>query len=240
MDPYKMRMLENFVDMCRAYREDALDRCTDLQRFLRDLYESDAVNAIMFLLKRADDDTIRHFAKCHLGNEMSLLHATVDIIVRKNDNLERMTGNIGRYIIYTRKGKDGEEKLLKFTNQASTVYYLMFLIGRCQQDRLLPFVELRMNLEPFLELYRQVYDEPETTLLYKFKHLLQRTESGRIRAGRLHEIVYDIRKHLALRFDEYDETYLPYAMTAREHLTVSPDHIYFEGDAAQLLLLQFV
>ena len=239
MDPYKMRMLENFVDMCRAYREDALNQCTDLQRFLRDLYESDAVNAIMFLLKRADDETIRRFAKCHLGNEASLLHAVVDIIVRKNDNLERMTGNIGHYIIYTCKGKDGEEKLLKFTNQASTVYYLMFLIGRCHQDRLLPFVELRMNQEPFLELYRQVYDEHETTLLYKFKTLLQREESGRIRAGRLHEIVYDIRKHLDERFKDYGEDFRPYAMTASHHLTIGAEHIYFEGEAKQLLQIDF-
>jgi hypothetical protein len=30
------------------------------------------------------------------------------------------------------------------------------------------------------------------------------------------------------------------AMTARQHLTVSADHIYFEGEARQLLNLEFV
>ena len=230
-----------FVDLCLKVRdENDKESEMELKEMLRELYDNKYfVFALMSLLRKADTDTIKQFADSYLGQGVTS-YANVDIVVRRNDGLERMTGNIGRYIIYTRKGKDGEEKLLKFTNQASTVYYLMFLISRCQQD-CPTFVELRKNRDSFLELYRQVYDEPDSTLVYKYTNLLQREDKNGVKhAGRLHEIIFDIRKHLAYRFEDYDETFLPYAMTARQHLTVSADHIYFEGEARQLLNLEFV
>ena len=230
-----------FVKLCLNVRdENDKESEKELKEMLWELYHNKKfVAALMSLLRKADTETIKQFADSYLGQGMAV-YANVDIVVKKNDGLERMTGNIGRYIIYTRKGKDGEEKLLKFTNQASTVYYLMFLISRCQQD-CPAFVELRKNRDSFLELYRQVYDEPDSTLVYKYTNLLIREDKNGVKhAGRLHEIVYDIRKQLVFRFDEYDETFLPYAMTARQHLTVSADHICFEGEAQQLLNLKFV
>ena len=240
IDPFVERAVR-FAELCLKVRDEHdKESEKELKEMLQELFQDKRfVSALMTLLRKADSETIRQFADSYLGQDMAQ-YVTVDIVIRRNDNLERMTGNIGHYLIYTRKGEDGEEKLLRFTNQASTVYYLMFLISRCQQEHP-AFVELAKNRDLFLELYRQVYDEHETTLVYKYDNLLRREDRyGQHHAGRLHEIVYDIRKHLAYRFDEYDETFLPYAMTAREHLTVSPDHIYFEGDAAQLLLLQFV
>ena len=230
-----------FVLLCLNVRdENDKESEKELKEMLWDLYHNkNFVLALMSLLRKADTETIKQFADSYLGQGVTV-YANVDIVVRRNDGLERMTGNIGRYIIYTRKGKDGEEKLLKFTNQASTVYYLMFLISRCQQD-CPAFVELRKNRDSFLELYRQVYDEPDSTLVYKYTNLLIREDKNDVKhAGRLHEIIYDIRRHLVWRFDEYDETFLPYAMTARQHLTVSADHIHFEGEAQQLLNLKFV
>jgi len=230
-----------FVGLCEKVRDEQdKESERELKDMLQELFlNKDFVSALMMLLGNADSETIRRFADSYLGQNMAQ-YATVDIVVRKNDNLERMTGNIGRYLIYTRKGEDGEEKLLRFTNQASTVYYLMFLISRCQQENP-AFVELGKNRDSFLELYRQVYDEHDSTLVYKYTTLLYRENKWGVKhAGRLHEIVYDIRRHLASRFDEYDEMSQPYAMTARQHLTVSPAHIRFEGEAQQLLQIEFV
>lgn len=238
-NPYET--ISRFVSLCVKVRDEHdKESERELKDMLQELFlNKDFVSALFTLLRKANTDTIKQFADSYLGQNLAQ-YATVDIVVRKNDNLERMTGNIGRYLIYTRKGEDGEEKLLKFTNQASTVYYLMFLISRCQQD-CPAFVELGKNRDSFLELYRQVYDEHDSTLVYKYTTLLYRENKWGVKhAGRLHEIVYDIRRHLASRFDEYDEVSQPYAMTARQHLTVSPDHIRFEGEAQQLLQIEFV
>lgn len=228
-----------FMELCNRVKYDNdKESEKELYEMLQSLYQNKTfVRGLMFLLKKADTETIKRFAEAYIGQDEAQ-YATVDIVVRRNDGLERITGNTGQYLVYTRKGDDGEAQLLKFTNQPSLVYYLMFLIARCQQKG---FVDLRMNQEPFLELYRQVYDEHETTLLYKYKNLLNREDKyGNVRAGRLNEIVYDIRKHIEERFMQYDESYMPYAMTARHHLTVSADHIHFEGEARQLLQMQFV
>lgn len=238
-NPYET--ISRFVSLCVKVRDEHdKESERELKDMLQELFlNKDFVSALFTLLRKANTDTIKQFADSYLGQNLAQ-YATVDIVVRRNDNLERMTGNIGRYLIYTRKGEDGEEKLLKFTNQASTVYYLMFLISRCQQD-CPAFVELGKNRDSFLELYRQVYDEHDSTLVYKYTTLLYRENKWGVKhAGRLHEIVYDIRRHLASRFDEYDEMSQPYAMTARQHLTVSPAHIRFEGEAQQLLQIEFV
>ena len=221
---------------------DEKEAARELELLLADIYaDKDVTRDLLFLLKRSDEETVRQFADMRLSRQETFQNTSVDILVKKNQGEAHISGNVGHYLIYTRQGEHSEEKLLKFANQASYIYYLMFLIHHCQKGNLLSFVELRLNQEPFLELYRQVYDEHESTLLYKFKNLLQREDSsGKIRAGRLHEIVYDIRKHLENRFEEYGESYLPYAMTARHHLTVGAEHIHFEGDARQLLLINFV
>ena len=232
----------HFVELCEKVRNQHDSQSEwQLQSYLRELYQSDAARAILFLLKRADEQTLRQFSVSHLGQEETARMATVDIVVRKNEGLERITGNTGQYLIYTRKGVDGEERLLKFTNQASTVYYLMFLISHCQPNRVLPFVELRNNTEVFFELYQQVYDDNAKSLYSKIKNLLFRIDNyGNVRAGRLNEIVYDIRKHLELRFEEYGESFQPYAMTATRPLSVGAERIHFMGAAQQLLMLEFV
>ena len=204
------------------------------------MYQCEAARAILFLLKRADEETVREFALSYLGQEHAAQIATVDIIVRENEP-QNIRGNLGHYVIYTRKGADGEEQLLKFTNQSSTVYYLMFLIHRCQPNRLMPYAELRSNFNQFLELYKQVYDEHLQDFYQRASNLLYRKdESGKMRAGRLHEIIYDIRKHLEERFADYGESFQPYAMTAKQHLTIGAEHIHFEGEAQRLLSLEFV
>lgn len=240
-DSSSMKALR-FAELCDSVKyEHDPESEKELDLMLKDLYHDRFfVSSLMFLLKKADAETIKQFAACYIGDDEAQ-YASVDIIVRKNDKLERITGNIGHFLIYMRKGEDSEEKLLRFTNQASMIYYLMFLISRCQKSRKKDFVELRKNQDPFLELYRQVYDEPETTLLFKYKNLLNREDLyGNVRAGRLNEIIYDIRRHLEERFMEYDESFKPYAMTAKQPLTVSAERIHFEGEAQQLLCLEFM
>ena len=231
-----------FAELCNSVKyEHDPESEKELNMMLKDLYHDRFfVRSLIFLLKKSDAETIKQFAASYIGDDEAQ-YASVDIMVRKNDMLERITGNIGHYLVYTRKGEDGEEKLLRFTNQVSMIYYLMFLISRCQKSRQKDFVELRKNQDPFLELYRQVYNEPETTLLFKYKNLLNREDQyGNIRAGRLNEVIYDIRLHLQERFKEYDESFMPYAMTARHPLTVPPERIRFEGEAQQLLCLEFM
>jgi hypothetical protein len=48
-------------------------------------------------------------------------------------------------------------------------------------------------------------------------------------------VIYDIRQHLRMLFAPYDESFIPYAMTAHEHLALPPSKIVFEGEAKLLL-----
>ena len=209
-----------------------------LESFLTDLYNSDAARPMLMLLKRADLQTIREFAKTQLSEGRTARWATVDVVVREIKSERLMRGNTGRYLIHLKK--DNEEQQLKFVNQASTVFYLMFLISRCQPDHLLAYPELRLNKEPFLQLYKMVYPLDDRTILQKTDVLLHRYVDHEIRAGRLHEIIYDIRRQLESQFKAYGEDFQPYAMSAHQHLTIGAEHIQFEGEARQLLKIPFV
>ena len=91
-------------------------------------------------------------------------------------------------------------------------------------------LSLGTNREEFMNLYHEVYDIPQSTLEDRFKKLLYREESGRERAGRLRELIYDIRKHVEAVLDLFDESAAPYVMTAFRHLTIGRGHIVFEDD----------
>lgn len=232
--------VDEFVYLCKEVHEGNSKKSEKaLFRLLRELYESPAAGALLTLLKHVDEDTVRLFANKHLGRDEAAQLATVDIVISKIKDEKQMHGNIGRYIIYT--CKDGKERELNFTNQASAVYYLMFLINRCQKDSLLPYPELGKNMHPFLDLYMQMYDRDEIEVYKRFRDLLYRKDKdGKLRAGRLHEIIYDIRQHMEERFADYGESFAPYVMTAKEHLTVSAEHIRFEGEACRLLKISFI
>ena len=234
------KAIDDFVSLCSLAQQPGNKQAEHLvETFLRDLYQSDLASHIMFLLMHVDKPCLRQFAQTKLGVSNAAWFCTVDIVVRKTDD-KLVHGNTGHYTIFTRS-KDGSEQPLHFTHQPSTVYYLMFLICRCQTHRLLPHFEFRHNMYAFFKIYRLVYDESDAAIHEKFKKLLYREDQfGQLRAGRLHEIVYDIRQQLEQRFNEYGENYQPYAIGAREELTVGAEHIYFEGEAQQMLEIDFV
>ena len=66
---------------------------------------------------------------------------------------------------------------------------------------------------------------------------IRENRHGEIRAGRVNEVIYDIKKQVAQAFTAYDESCRPYVMTARSHLTVNPDRIHFEDEAEELLVM---
>lgn len=228
-----------------AYEEEELitmflARCgegQDVVDVLRRLFDNHAAEAIQFLLERADKDTISRFSSTFL-DPMDLAHkATVKIVVRRSKKLLRLTKNSGRYQIFTQKD-GGKEVPLKFTHQASLVYYLMYLINRNQNPEppILPVLKLNGNIETFEKLYHLVYDIQQEELSKKIQTLLYREDAyGRMRVGRERECIYDIRKCLQKNFAAYEESYFPYAMTSTSHLTIGSEKIVFADDARELL-----
>lgn len=149
-----------------------------------------------------------------------------------------MHGNTGRFLIYACKGE--ETIRLKFTHQPSAVFYLMHLVDHCKRDHEDDIVDLRQCKDAFMTLYKMVYDVTADELNKRYSDLLFREDyNGNIRAGRANEIIYDISKTLAKAFEAYDESYFPYALKARKHLTVSRERIHFDDDAQELLGLEF-
>jgi len=214
-------------------------RSTELERALRTLYDANAARAILFLLSEASEETISRFAHTFLDPDHLSNKASVDVIVRKIED-ERLTrGNIGRYLIFTRK--HGEETILKLTNQASCVYYIMYLVDRKQHsESRLPVLNLSSNMKQFTKLYNLIYDISPADLIRRFQRLLYREDAlGMKRVGRERECISDIRKHLQENFSAYGESFFPYAMTAHSHLTVSPEKIVFESETQKLLDLHF-
>lgn len=200
----------------------------DLEDVIFRLHRSRAAEAVIFLLEHAIPDVRKAFIDNFLSPEELAQRAEVDIVVRpiKDNNLIR--GNLGRYAIFARK--NSEEIMLRFTHQASCVYYLMFLVSRRQGYGVLEPLSLGANREEFMNLYHEVYDIPQSTLEDRFKKLLYREENGRERIGRVRELIYDIRKHVEAVLDLFDESAAPYVMTAFRHLTIGRGHIVFEGD----------
>ena len=212
-----------------------------VEKTLRESFSRNDVPAMTFLLQAAKESTVRHFAYTHLFSVEASQHASVSVVILKNPQAQAYCGwgNMGRFLIHTQKGE--EEKVpLHFTNQASAVYYLMFLIHRLQGANDATPVVLRKNRETFIQLYHQVYDIADVKLRERVKRLLIREVDGKCRVGRQNILLYDIRQHLEAAFKPYNENFQPYAMTARTHLSIPTHLIRFEGEAKRLLDFKFV
>lgn len=221
-----------------------LAKSEELINHIRDLYGQEAARAILFLLHHVEARTKDDFL-CHFVYKAKLVHEpTIDIIIKPLDWWLTMRGNLGRYMVFVRKDANNE-RLLRFTNQTSLVYYLMYLIDRCNCQpssscgSVVPPLKLRMNRIPFMELYKKVYAIDNLKLEKRYQRLLYREDLGHLRAGRETECIYDIRMHLKEVFSGYNESYFPYAMTAHSHLAIGASHICFEGEAQTLLELHF-
>lgn len=205
---------------------------------LAEVFGRQSVNAFSFLLDRVDTTTLSEFLTLFVNRERQAQMATATIIVRKTEKGIRRTGNTGLFQIFVQTS-DGEVKLVHFTNQISTIYYLLHLIDRRQKQGELPPLHLGGNKDTFVELYHAVYDNiSHDEVVRRFDGLIFRKEGNLLRAGRKNEVIYDIRRHLSTLFDTIGENFQPYAMTANSHLAISSERILFEGGAEDLLQLK--
>ena len=124
---------------------------------LAEVFGRQSVNAFSFLLDRVDTTTLSEFLTLFVNRERQAQMATATIIVRKTEKGIRRTGNTGLFQIFVQTS-DGEVKLVHFTNQISTIYYLLHLIDRRQKQGELPPLHLGGNKDTFVELYHAVYD----------------------------------------------------------------------------------
>lgn len=237
---YIRKEAEHFLELVFNYQTSlSSTERQAVEKILSESFSRDAVQALMCLLRTADESTVCHFACTQLFPSDAAQDASVSVVILPNPNAHSGWGNMGRFYILTQK-EEGQATSLHFTNQASAVYYLMFLIHRLQgKDNPAP-VSLSKNRETFIRLYHQVYDIADWKLRERVEHLLHREVDGNMRAGRQGDLRRDIRKHLEDAFLPYNESFQPYAMTARKHLTVPPRLIRFEGEAQRLLEFNFI
>ena len=220
---------ERHVDACAAPRvEVSLE-------VLNALYGSQAAKALMFFMERADDVTRSRFLTQFVDVEQQAQLSTANIVVRRTGKDVRQMGNVGKFQIFVQMS-GGDTRLLHFTNQVSTVYYLLNLIDRCHKQGVLSPLNLGSNKQVFVQLYHQAYDNiTREEVLRRYELMLFRRVGNSLRAGRLNEVIYDIRRHLDKLFGSYGQNYQPYAMTAHSHLAIPANHILFEGEAEALL-----
>ena len=233
--------VKRFVDLVLSYQTDFSTFARKaVEKELADSFPRDCVRAFLCLLETADEQTVRRFACTHLHSVEDANQASVSVVIRPNPNAIGSWGNKGRFFILTQK-EGMQTSPLHFTNQASAVYYLMYLIHRLQvtSDLAAP-ISLKRNREMFIKLYHQVYDIEDTKLRARVERLLHREVDGNMREGRQNELRRDIRRHLEDVCTFFGESARPYVMTAKEHLTIPPHLIRFEGEAQRLLEFEFI
>lgn len=231
--------MESFVALAtQTQRGSTRQQEKALKSFLEVSYSREASDAIAFLLRYVDATVIQKFSNNYLFSTALPCELKTDILVRPISDEMMMKGNTGRFLIYVHQ-PDGSETQLKFTNKSAVVYYLMYLIDRHHKQGLLAPLSLKKNRDRFVELYCRVYDIPREKAMQTCDNLIRRYVDGKIRAGRENDVIYDIRRHLEATFKAQPYSYHPFAMTAHEHLSVSPQKIHFVGDAEELLQYNF-
>lgn len=233
--PFTHRDVHWFVQRCQDLRHEARRAVdSELEKSVAQLYASGAADAIKYLLERSDPETLRLFTGRYLDTEYLARQATVRVVVREADDTVTITGNTGRFLVFLQADR-WKDVRLSFTNQASMVYYLMFLIHHYWHPECKAPVSLSRNREEFMRLYHRVYPISDKKLEERVYHLLYREVDGNLRVGRENELRRDIRHHLEDVFSNFGGSHQPYAMTARTHLTVPPKLLIFEGEARKLL-----
>ncbi len=206
---------------------------------LNELYGISLARAIKFLFDNVEETVKRRFANTYMKAETLAEHVTSFIEIEATSPADRLTPNIGRYAISV-CSHDGRKLQLHFSNQVSTIYYLMYLIDRKQKSGTLPVIDLARNKSTFVSLYHAVYDKiSHTAAQLKHQQLLYRVANGKIRAGYKSKIECDIRHQLTLALSELGDSHVPYGMSCHRHLTISPEMIVFVGEAKRLLYLEF-
>jgi len=203
-------------------------------KMLAEVHEMQTVLELKYLLDHVDKEVVSDFVRIFMAPDVLAEQASVTLIVRKLAKGEKPRGNIGHYVVCTHK-EGSEPMMLRFTNKASMIYYLMLLIERCQDVHPASF-DLGKNQQVFVDVYRMVYDNlQEAEVVGLCKRLLFREVDGHTRCGRLGATINDIRKQLSKRFDMYGESYMPYAAGVGKRISVPSSKIVFEGEATKLL-----
>lgn len=230
--------VSSFVDLYAESFSHEVDQC--LTSILNSHFGVSMARPIKYLLDHVDEATRKRFAYTYLDPEGLGFRATATVVVRGAAQEERISRNRGRFLISIRTA-DGCEHPVKFTNQISAVYYLMYLIDRYQkQFSQLAHIKLGNNQAAFVALYHAVYDNiTHEEVLRRFQSMLYCEVNGRMSSGREHLIIYDIRRTLSRIFENQEESFLPYAMTAHSHLALRYNNIEFDLPASQLLYFQF-
>ena len=233
--------VEQFVDLVLAYQTDHSHVTRKaLENELAASFSRESVRPLLCLLETADEQTIWRFACTHLLSVDAIEQTRVSVVIRPNPEGIGSWGNTGRFFILVQK-TEGQTETLHFTNQASAVYYLMFLIHRSQGTSVVAApVSLARNRETFIQLYHQMYNIDDRKLRERVERLLHREVDGIVRVGRQNELRRDIRRHLEAVFTTLGESARPYAMTAKEHLAIPPHLIRFEDEAKCLLGYKFL
>ena len=176
---------------------------------LDELYGRSVARAVKFLLDNVDLAVKMRFANTYMSPETLAYHVMSDIEIKATSPADRQTPNIGRYVI-TVCSSDGREKQLHFTNQVSTVYFLMYLIDRKQKSGSLPVIDLSRNKSTFVSLYHAVYENvSHSTAQLRHQQLLYRVVNGKIRAGYKANIECDIRRQLTETLSEFGDSPVP-------------------------------
>lgn len=237
----KDNWIENFITICKLNKEKPTDQGKSIvQNSLKDLFGSDAVNAILFLLNKINDDKdYGDFARNFLDVSALAEKANVNVIVKHITDESMIKQNAGYYQIFTQK-EDSPVKRLDFANKPTYIIYLMYLIDKYNRKDKALSMNLIKNKEQFNSLFHSVYGYPIVQAATEFDKLQWRIVDGKRRRGRINQCITDLRQKLAETFIDYQESYLPYSLSAKTHLAVPANKIIFEGDAIELTKMTFL
>ena len=235
----QLGIVRDFVNLYRHPASAEADKC--LTAFLARFFGTSMSRPMKFLLDNVDETVRRRFAYTYLAPGTLASLATVSVVVRPTRPGERMTPNAGCFLVCLRT-LGGEEVRLRFVNQISAVYYIMYLIDRRRKGTAsLPHLSLSKNRETLMGLYHAVYDNIlHDDVRRRVQALIFRDSGGRFLKGRESQVISDIRHAVAKVFDSLDESFMPYAMTTSSHLALMPDKITFEDSARRLLYFDFL
>jgi len=229
--------VKDFRAFLLSHSQEEVDKY--FSKTLQELYGSATARALSFLLGHVDRPVKLRFAHTYMVPETLACHVSSDIVVEAAGQEERVSPNIGRYVISVRSS-DGTKVPLRFSYQVSAVYYMMHLIERKKKGGDLPVIDLFRNKESFVFLYHAIYDNiTHTAAQQRHQQLLYRVSDGRFQAGYKSTVECDIRRQLSRAFSRIGDSPIPYGMSSRRHLAVGPERIVFEGEARRLLTLQF-
>lgn len=237
----KGNWIDNFITICKLNKETPTDQgMSIIKNSLKAVFGSDAVNAILYFLNKINDEKdYGDFARNFLDVSALAEKANVNVIVKHITDGSKIKQNAGSFQIFTQK-ENSPLKRLDFANKPTYIIYLMYLIDKYNRKDKALYMNLIKNKEQFNSLFHSVYGYPIAQAATEFDKLQWRIVDGKRRKGRINQCITDLRQKLAETFIDYQESYLPYSLSAKTHLAVPANKIIFEGDAIELTKITFL